>query len=411
MSKTEESNIFTDPTSGRQFRYYRYFDHTVVQDVETGWIAVGKFVKAVAEINGKQINIHHFRESPFYEQVIEIFKNVQREDFLPPQNSKVSDFFVEYKTGFGENVRSAYAPFKIFQIVALWIDKKHLLEVLDLLERINEYANLNGTSATAELEALTVKYEEENKQLRQENEELKAQMKDDNSPFNNTVPTWIYALKINDEYFQLRFMKTKPSTAVKSLKNIPYTNADKVLGEFRYYGKRLGYYYKYREKNVCKRSDLEVVFQILDEIKHNTFDLYKYKPLPTLITDEIDHLKAKDTTTQIAGKIFELEYCRDNNYIPWKLQPPQLLHENNEERRDKGIDFIDVVDGKITIVGQIKVRGCGKINETEIRKFITKASTEKYKDCKRILVTKDCLKLPNKLLKLLVKENVKLVML
>ena len=41
---------FTDPTSGRQFRYYKYFDHTVIQDVETGRINAGKFVKDIAKL-------------------------------------------------------------------------------------------------------------------------------------------------------------------------------------------------------------------------------------------------------------------------------------------------------------------------------------------------------------------------
>ena len=305
---------------------------------KSGRINAGKFVLDVSRANGKEIKIYKFKLTNDYELALDYCRNEILKSRGGSDNLKDSD--VEsymmwiWMEGFGNDVKGTYTPFEVFHLVALWIDKKHKMEVLKLLKAINEHANLKGVSATAEIEALTAKYEEENKQLRQENAELKAQMKDDNSPFNNTVPTWIYALEINDEYFQLRFMKTKPSTAVKSLKDVPYTNADKVLAEFRYYGKRLGYYYKYREKNVCKRSDLEVVFKILDEIKHNTFDLYKYKPLPVLITDEITHLKAKDATPQAAGKIFELEYCRDNNYMPWKLQSPQLLHENNEERRD-----------------------------------------------------------------------------
>ena len=49
--------------------------------------------------------------------------------------------------------------------------------------------------------------------------------------------------------------------------------------------------------------------------------------------------------------------------------------------------------------------------KTEVRKFITKASSEKYKNCKRILITKDIPKLQNKLLKLIVNAKIKLVML
>ena len=363
----------------------------------------------ISRANGKEIEA--FKHIDDYEVAIEITRDISLQENLEASTDANSDVFIIYNEGFGDNVKGSYAIFEVFQLVALWVDKKHKSEVLKLLKAINEVANAIDRSA---YEVMNKTIEDLQTRLditTKENTKLKAQMIDDNSPFSMKYKSWIYALEINEEYFQLRFMRNKPSKDVKYLDLREYTNANDVLTEFRYYGKRLGYYYKYREKNVCKRDDIATVFQMLDEIKANTFDLYKYKSLPTLITDEIEHLKAKDTTAQITGKIFELEYCRDNNYIPWKLQQPMLLHKYNEERRDKGIDFVDIIGDKVTAVGQIKVRGCGKINETEIRKFITKASSEKYKDCKRILVTKDCLKLSNKLLKLLVKENVKLVML
>lgn len=41
------NDIFTDKKSGRQFRLFKYFDHEVIQDVETGWINAGTFVRNV----------------------------------------------------------------------------------------------------------------------------------------------------------------------------------------------------------------------------------------------------------------------------------------------------------------------------------------------------------------------------
>lgn len=40
----DPGDVFIDKKSGKQFRTFKYFDHEVVQDVETGWINAGSFV-------------------------------------------------------------------------------------------------------------------------------------------------------------------------------------------------------------------------------------------------------------------------------------------------------------------------------------------------------------------------------
>ena len=45
------------------------------------------------------------------------------------------------------NVIDSYVPFKVFQLIALWADKKHKLAILDLLEQISTHANLINRSA------------------------------------------------------------------------------------------------------------------------------------------------------------------------------------------------------------------------------------------------------------------------
>ena len=44
-----DDGIFTDKKSGKQFRLFKYFDHEVIQDVETSWINAGKFVQDVSK--------------------------------------------------------------------------------------------------------------------------------------------------------------------------------------------------------------------------------------------------------------------------------------------------------------------------------------------------------------------------
>ena len=57
------------------------------------------------------------------------------------------DVFKVYLTGYGSEVHGTYVIFEVFQLIALWADKKHKLEVLKLLRTINETANLINKSA------------------------------------------------------------------------------------------------------------------------------------------------------------------------------------------------------------------------------------------------------------------------
>ena len=71
MSKTSRSDTFIDPTSKREFRRFNYFDHDVIQDVETGRINAGKFVLDISRANGKEININQFRLISDYKLALE----------------------------------------------------------------------------------------------------------------------------------------------------------------------------------------------------------------------------------------------------------------------------------------------------------------------------------------------------
>lgn len=52
-----------------------------------------------------------------------------------PSLSEIENFlFIEYNKGYGrEEARGTYTPVKVFQVIALWADKKHKLAILDLI--------------------------------------------------------------------------------------------------------------------------------------------------------------------------------------------------------------------------------------------------------------------------------------
>lgn len=70
-AELRQDNIFTDKKSGKQFRLFKYFDHEVIQDVETGWINAGRFVRDVGGSLGKDMDLYDFKTNEDYQLCIE----------------------------------------------------------------------------------------------------------------------------------------------------------------------------------------------------------------------------------------------------------------------------------------------------------------------------------------------------
>ena len=130
------TGIFIDQKSGKEFRKIKYFDHTVIQDMETGWINAGKFVQDVGRTNGKTIWLSHFKATEDYNLSVEYMHKL-----CPTEIRGTLDDEISYKLGYGygNDVKGSYTIFRIFQLIALWVDKKHKFEILELLETINDY--------------------------------------------------------------------------------------------------------------------------------------------------------------------------------------------------------------------------------------------------------------------------------
>lgn len=112
-----------------------------------------------------------------------------------------------------EEEKGTYVPFKVFQLVALWADSKHKMAVINLLEKINEKANTLDVSAYIVLNETIQKLDNEITELKEKHEALEREhieslklLENFNSPKNQTdEPPMIYAKKINDDYFQLKY--------------------------------------------------------------------------------------------------------------------------------------------------------------------------------------------------------------
>lgn len=62
---------------GRQFRRFKYFDIEVIQDVETGWINAGKFIKEIGGLTKKDIKIKDFKRTEDFQFCLEYMRTIQ----------------------------------------------------------------------------------------------------------------------------------------------------------------------------------------------------------------------------------------------------------------------------------------------------------------------------------------------
>ena len=416
-AKPEENNIFLDKKSGKQFRLFKYFDHEVIQDVETGWINAGQFVLNLHRSGFTKQSFANFKSTSDYNVALELGKRLihQRKDGIgfpiPSSDDKYVENFIfpNYRKGYGKRVQGTYTPFKVFQLIALWADKKHKLAILDLLEQINTHANLINRSAYDVLNSINDQLKEENNKLKQEvsnledivleqtldkefisydNHKLQVQVHDLTTPKNKLIPTYLYAKKYGD-HFHLKYKQINPHLIDGNIKQLSMINAKDVKVDFMYYGKKLNLLENIGGKWLCRMSDIDLIFEILDKLKDNTFDLNEYQDTNVLIHEELTKLESLPKTPQRNGKIFELEYCLNHDLTPWEFIPSSVLNRYHEIHLDTGIDFVRISNGNINEIGQVKVKTESYLNRSDIETFISKCQDKNFQSMKRSIILKN----------------------
>ena len=412
-----QDEIFIDNKSGKQFRLFKYFDHEVIQDVETGWINAGTFVRNV----NPSKNINYFYETDDYENALKIgmktisLNNGSENRVVDDTTNIHSYVFRCYMKGYGKRVQGTFVPFKVFQLIALWADAEHKIEVLELLERINTYANLVNKSAYDVLNSINHQLQEEIIKLKQGKSDLEdqlleqildkefltydvsklqAQVKDLNTPINQSIqPSSIYASPVGDSHFQLRFSRESISkhSKVKNLKHVELINAKDVLEMTRKELKKNNETSKLNGKVVLPSSKINQTFDLISKIKEGNIKLPTKEEVHSFIDKSILELKLKRLTPQVKGKIFELEQLKQRNFIPWSLLPKSFLGEKNEQSRDCGIDGIKFHENSIEEIVQIKFHNKPSyLSSNEIQTFMNKCQQERYKNIKKRLILHGC---------------------
>lgn len=436
-----QNEEFIDKHSGKLFRRFRYFDHYVYQEVSTGRVNVGQFIGDTTDPEKKKRrDFDKFRQSgDDYERVISLGKEmliaekteqpfIQGRSKTPSDSSQTSIktqpiyeptlmeveryIFINYNEGYGKKISGMYAPFKIFQLIALWADKKHILAVLELLEKMNEKANLIHVSAYDIIKEENVRMDEEINKLKQENEILKDQHKTDleiinkfNIPYNKMrKSSYIHAISVDENYFRLYYDRGYGNS--KAIRSYESPNARDLKDELM---KELEHRHLIEHidgKRIISKNRLDEVFNLIEEIATSDSIIIPSKEERNAFIDErLAHWRSKPLTPQNEGHIYEYEIIRSRpELIPWKFIPRNLMFQLNEQRREKGIDAIEISsEGQMKSIVQIKHHRGSYLRIEEVNQFITKTHEDQYKDVKKILILHGC-KLSKKL-KALIESN------
>ena len=404
---------------GREFRRFKYFDFEVIQDVDTGYINAGGFVLDVARINKIKKDIDKFKHTDNYREAIEYGIKMIREE--PPRKSggsstnvfpipidgkEITEELVEkvifhvLNNDCKEEEKGTYVPFKVFQLVALWADSKHKMAVINLLEKINEKANTLDVSAYTVLNETIQKLDNEITELKEKHEALEREhaeslklLENFNSPKNQTdEPPMIYAKKINDDYFQLKYQSNTVNKN-HAIRYVQMINARVVKEEMKKELTKQGLIVKRDRKHLISMKYLDYVFQLALLIKNNArIELPSPEERNKFIRDHILKYKSMKRTQNIEGLIYEYEtLLKYPSYIPWKAIPVDLLNKMGENRADNGIDGVEFNDNKTPRkIIQIKHHNGGYLRREEIQTFVNKSQIKQYKDCEKILIVHGC---------------------
>lgn len=404
---------------GREFRRFKYFDYEVLQDVDTGYINAGSFVRNIGRLRSIKKDIYAFKKTEDFPQSLEYgreFLASKPSSFLDGFNidgidknadiNSLDDETIEKLVFYTINKdckdeeKGTYVPFKVFQLVALWADSKHKMAVLDLLEKINEKANTLDVSAYNILNETIQKLDNEIAELKEKHEALEREhietlklIEDFNSPKNQTneLPI-IYAKKIDDEYFQLKY-QSNPVNKNRAIKYVQMINAQIVKDEMKKELSKQGLIIKRNRKHLIPMNYLDYVFQLATLIKNNSrTELPSSEERNKFIQEKLIKYRSMRRTQNIEGLIYEYEtLLKHPSYIPWKSIPVDILNKWGENRADNGIDAVEFNEDRTAKkIIQIKHHNGGYLRREELQTFINKCQSERYVECERLLIVHGC---------------------
>ena len=334
----------------------------------------------------------------------------------------------------------------LFHDVCYWANKLYAFKVSRLMNLINERNKLTNQTLeqtieklTAENEALKAKNESKNHRLDEiqatsisraaKIDELESEIHDLTTPIDRRLaPPTAYAKPIGNDYFQLKVSASILGPNTATLRRESFIGADDCVKQAKKELKKRGLYMTVDNNSVIERSHLDETFNIIHQIKSRLNN--ETTARNEWLDSEIAKLRAKPSTAQREGKIFELEYIRQHEELtPWALVPIDLKNRLNEMVKDTGIDAVVIESSEsrllktgtraggdavvieprerhtstninsdliVTKIVQVKYKRVSTkprgndVRSSELTSFVSKAQQPRYQLATKLLVTKNC---------------------
>lgn len=391
--------------NGRSFSRTTWNEISVIKDVETGYYKASK----ACEDNNKP-----FRHWLVNKGTREYLQLAAEEYGLStePAIGGTAEFrralLFEIDSHFDNDFRGYYIHPKLFHDVCYWANKRYALKVSHLMDLLNErnkrmHQTLEQTINQLEDQLIELEIENDHKKTvldaletelisRAETIEQQAEtIKDLTTPINQLAePPIIYAKPVGDDSFQLKYAKQPIGPRIATLRRLSVVNAKDILKQVLKTLRNNGTATKQGQRYIIDRTNLDSVFNLISTIKDGRDDsLINHKN--EVVDKELERLQGRRQTPQIIGRIFEMNYIKDNGeLIPWTAVPSSILNNLNETRKDTGIDAVVINGGTVIEIVQIKSHMNTYLRRDEIDTFLSKSAQARYANVRKRLVIHNC---------------------
>ena len=230
-----------------------------------------------------------------------------------------------------------------------------------------------------------------------------------NQPFNQEISKpMIYALSANNNEFQLRY-DANPNKP-QGIRSVSMINADYVRNESLKILEMEGLVIHRNRKRLISKTNIDYVFNLIEEVRTNSrVSQNTIDERNEFIDKQLSRYRSMRQTSLVEGYIYEYETIRARPELtPWKLVPKAILNAKGENRKDKGIDAVELTnEGEFLSIIQIKHHHGDYLRKDELQTFFNKCSQERYKDVRKRLFVHNC-KISDKLRNLIHSYNIEI---
>ena len=339
--------------NGKIFKISTYNNIEIIIDTETGYVNATKLCK------NENKDFRTFCKSMRYSELVELFNK----ENTPEQ--KCAGLKYELKSQFSPQIRGQYIHPDFINFVCEWCSLEYAYKVAKIMNTINDELHLRNIDLQTKID-----------EMKEEVERLEFENKDLCLPINRLRGGYVYIVKttVPNEYrITSRSIRLiDQHNVAKEFKLTNYDDVKKILIKNVPY---LHNVINYIGFGIYEIPNLDLVEDIIDEIKNNTFVLENYVNTNNTFDKEFENIKQycissknRYTLRCRCGKLYEYYFVSTNNDLKlWKSSSQAFRNKYNEVCSDHGID---VINEKNKAFYQLKYYPKMQLNYESIKSFV-----------------------------------------